>query len=86
MALQRRDEAYATRGIRVNSIGPGFITTPLLSASLDAATQRAIAELHPVKRMGNPEEVATLACFLLSDEASFITGSYHVVDGGYTAQ
>lgn len=77
---------YATQGIRVNSIGPGFITTPLLSANLDASAQQGIANLHPVKRMGTPEEVAALACFLLSDEASFITGSYHLVDGGYTAQ
>lgn len=77
---------YATRGIRVNSVGPGFITTPLLSASLDAAAQQAIADLHPMKRMGTPEEVANLVCFLASDAASFITGSYYVVDGGYIAQ
>jgi NAD(P)-dependent dehydrogenase (short-subunit alcohol dehydrogenase family) len=77
---------YATRGIRINSIGPGFITTPLLSANLDDAAQKAIGDMHPMKRMGRPEEVAALTCFLASDEASFITGSYHVVDGGYTAQ
>jgi len=77
---------YATQGIRVNSIGPGFITTPLLAANLDAAAQRAIGALHPMQRMGTPAEVAALACFLASDEASFITGSYHLVDGGYTAQ
>jgi NAD(P)-dependent dehydrogenase (short-subunit alcohol dehydrogenase family) len=77
---------YATRGIRINSIGPGFITTPLLSTSLDEAAQKAIGDLHPMKRMGRPEEVAALACFLASDEASFITGSYYAVDGGYTAQ
>src|SRR6185437_3554527 len=62
---------YATRGIRVNSVGPGFIATPLLSASLDAAAQQAIADLHPMKRMGTPEEVANLVCFLASDAASF---------------
>ena len=77
---------YATRGIRVTSVGPGFITTPLVSGSLDDAAQRAIGELHAMKRMGTPEEVAALVCFLASDAASFITGSYHVVDGGYTAQ
>jgi NAD(P)-dependent dehydrogenase (short-subunit alcohol dehydrogenase family) len=77
---------YATQGLRINSIGPGFITTPLIAASLDRAAQQAIGDLHPMKRMGRPEEVAALACFLASDEASFITGSYHVVDGGYTAQ
>jgi NAD(P)-dependent dehydrogenase (short-subunit alcohol dehydrogenase family) len=77
---------YATRGIRVTAVGPGFITTPLLSANLDATTLEAIAGLHPVKRMGTPEEVAALVGFLASDRASFITGSYHVVDGGYIAQ
>ena len=77
---------YATRGLRINSIGPGFITTPLLATTLDDAAQKAIGDLHPMKRMGTPAEVAALACFLASDEASFITGSYHVVDGGYTAQ
>lgn len=75
---------YATRGIRVNSIGPGFIATPLLSA--DESGRRAIAGPHPMQRLGTPEEVAALACFLASDEASFITGGYYVVDGGYTAQ
>jgi NAD(P)-dependent dehydrogenase (short-subunit alcohol dehydrogenase family) len=77
---------YAAKGIRINSVGPGFIDTPLLSKNLDAATLGAIAAMHPVGRLGRSEEVSALTCFLLSDEASFITGSYHLADGGYTAQ
>jgi NAD(P)-dependent dehydrogenase (short-subunit alcohol dehydrogenase family) len=77
---------YAMRGIRVNAVGPGFIRTPLLDANLDEPTTKFIADLHPVKRLGTAEEVANLVAFLASREASFITGSYHVVDGGYTAQ
>ena len=77
---------YAKHGVRINSIGPGFIDTPLLSKNLDPATLAGIAGLHPVGRLGTPDEVAALTCFLLSAEASFITGSYHLVDGGYTAQ
>ena len=77
---------YARHGIRINSIGPAFIDTPLLSKHLDAAALTAIAGMHPVGRLGTAAEVAALTAFLLSDEASFITGSYHLVDGGYTAQ
>lgn len=77
---------YASKGVRINSVGPGFIDTPLLSKNLDAATLVAIAGMHPIGRLGRSEEVAALTCFLLSDEASFITGSYHLVDGGYVAQ
>ena len=77
---------YGTQGVRVTSVGPGFITTPLLASNLDETTQHAIADLHAMKRMGTADEVAALVCFLASDAASFITGSYHVVDGGYTAQ
>jgi len=77
---------YAKHGLRINSIGPGFIDSPLLSANLDAATLTAIAGMHPVGRLGTSEEVAALTAFLLSEDASFITGSYHLVDGGYTAQ
>ena len=77
---------YAAKGVRVTAVGPGFIDTPLLSKNLDATALKGIAGLHPVGRLGRSEEVAALTCFLLSDEASFITGSYHLVDGGYVAQ
>jgi NAD(P)-dependent dehydrogenase (short-subunit alcohol dehydrogenase family) len=77
---------YATQGIRVNSVGPGFIATPLLNTHHDPEAAKAIGDLHPVKRLGTAEEIAAMVVFLLSDAASFITGSYHLADGGYTAQ
>lgn len=77
---------YAAQGIRVNSVGPGFIKTPLLDANLDEATLSAIAAMHPVQRLGEAQEVANLVAFLASDDASFCTGAYYLVDGGYTAQ
>ena len=74
-------------GIRVNAICPGFIETNMtksLTENLD--TKKIIEELHPMGRMGKPEEVANSALFLASDESSFITGSTLLVDGGYTAK
>jgi NAD(P)-dependent dehydrogenase (short-subunit alcohol dehydrogenase family) len=75
---------YAKQGIRINAVGPAFIDTPLLSA-IDQAAMQYITGLHPIGRLGTSEEVSALTCFLLSDDASFITGSYHLVDGGYAA-
>ena len=77
---------YSARGIRVNSVGPGFISTPLLSQNLDEAAMAGLVQLHPIGRLGNSEEVANLVAFLCSDAASFMTGGYYVVDGAYTAQ
>jgi NAD(P)-dependent dehydrogenase (short-subunit alcohol dehydrogenase family) len=72
---------YATQGIRVNAIGPAFIRTPMI-----AGLEAAVLPLHPIGRLGNPEEVAELVLFLSSDRATFITGAYYPVDGGYLAR
>ncbi|MBK8980817.1 MAG: glucose 1-dehydrogenase [Ignavibacteria bacterium] len=77
---------YAKQNIRINSIGPGYILTPLLTNTLDDATMKGLAGLHPMGRLGTCEEVAELALWLNSDKASFVTGAYFNVDGGYLAQ
>lgn len=77
---------YSSKGVRVNSVGPGFIKTPLLENNLEEEAMEQIAGMHPIGRMGEAEEVAELILWLSSDKASFVTGSYHAVDGGYLAQ
>jgi NAD(P)-dependent dehydrogenase (short-subunit alcohol dehydrogenase family) len=74
----------APRGVRVNSIGPGYIDTPLLT-HLPPEARQALVRLHPIGRLGRAEEVANAVLFLASDEASFVTGAYLLVDGGYAA-
>lgn len=76
---------YTAKGIRTNAVGPAFIDTPLLSA-LPPEAKAGLVTLHPIGRLGTSQEVANLVLFLLSDQASFISGSYHLVDGGYTSQ
>ena len=76
---------YAKEGIRVNSVGPGYIKTPLLEG-LDDDTLEMLVGLHPIGRLGKPEEVAEIILWLASDKASFVTGNYYAVDGGYLSQ
>jgi NAD(P)-dependent dehydrogenase (short-subunit alcohol dehydrogenase family) len=78
---------YAAKGIRVNSIGPAFIRTPMI-ASLEenADALNMLIGLHPMGRLGLPEEVAELVIWLSSRRASFVTGAYYSVDGGYLAR
>jgi NAD(P)-dependent dehydrogenase (short-subunit alcohol dehydrogenase family) len=79
--------SYARHGVRVNCINPGYIETAMTAGIRESDEGRAYLEsLHPMGRLGQPEEIAAAALFLASDEASFITGHTLVVDGGYTAR
>ena len=76
---------YATEGIRVNSLHPGIINTPLVQAQ-DPSINEAVVGATPMGRMAEPREIAYGVLFLASDESSFMTGAELVIDGGYTAQ
>jgi NAD(P)-dependent dehydrogenase (short-subunit alcohol dehydrogenase family) len=77
---------YADKKIRINSIGPGYIKTPLVMNSLDQSALDALVGLHPIGRLGESEEIAELLLWLASSKASFVTGAYYPIDGGYLAQ
>jgi NAD(P)-dependent dehydrogenase (short-subunit alcohol dehydrogenase family) len=77
---------YAPHKIRVNAVGPGFIRTPLVEKIMDAAALKALEGMHALGRLGEPSEVAELVLWLSTDKASFVTGAYYPVDGGYLAQ
>ncbi len=83
---------YATDHIRVNSVHPGFIWTPLVQSLAhggpagEARLREALVAKHPIGFLGEPEDVAWGIVYLASDESRFVTGSELVIDGGYTAQ
>lgn len=77
---------YAQCGIRVNAVAPGVISTPLLNKHSSLEEQDQMRSMHPIGRLGQPEDVANLVKFLLSDESAFVTGATFSADGGYTAQ
>ncbi|WP_205758633.1 SDR family NAD(P)-dependent oxidoreductase [Qingshengfaniella alkalisoli] len=74
---------YGPKGLRINCVGPAYIATPLLD-NLSEEVRAELVARHPLGRLGKAEEVAKVVRFLLSDDASFVSGSYYLVDGGYT--
>jgi len=77
---------HAADHIRVNAVGPAFIRTPLLDANLTDEVLAFLSTQHAFQRLGEPEEVAELVAWLASDAASFATGAYYPIDGGYLAR
>jgi NAD(P)-dependent dehydrogenase (short-subunit alcohol dehydrogenase family) len=77
---------YAEQNIRINSVGPGYIKTPLLVKHLSEDQMDGLINQHPIGRLGESQEIAELVLWLASDKASFVTGTYYAADGGLLAQ
>lgn len=77
---------YGKKNIRVNSVHPGYIRTPMMTEALDEEGIRVAGGSVPVGRVGEPDDVSSLVLYLASDEAGFITGAEYIIDGGLTAQ
>ena len=79
---------YAEQGLRVNAIAPAGVDTPLFRSSMGSTEEgaQAVRDLHPVKRVAAPEEIASFVLYLASEEATFFTGAALAMDGGWTAQ
>jgi NAD(P)-dependent dehydrogenase (short-subunit alcohol dehydrogenase family) len=75
---------YAAAGVRVNAVGPGFVSTELVRNALSLEVYDELAVMHPIGRMASPEDVAKLVAFLASDDAANITGGYQITDGGFS--
>ena len=74
---------YGKQGIRINSVHPGYVMTPLIEQWTDTDMKSALIDQHPICRLAHPKEIAEVVCFLLSDKASFMSGSQVAVDGGF---
>ena len=77
---------WADKGIRVNSVHPGFIDTPILDSTKGTDFEQVMLDLTPMGRLGRPQEIAAGVAYLASDDASFVTGSELYIDGGYLAR
>jgi NAD(P)-dependent dehydrogenase (short-subunit alcohol dehydrogenase family) len=77
---------WATSGVRVNSVHPGFVDTPMIAGTKGTPAEEPLIAMTPMGRLGQPEEIASVICFLASDAASYMTGAEVFVDGGWTAR